>query len=276
MSLPIVIIHVGCQEYLYDTIKNAKRFTEQVFLLGDDSNSQLDVNHVHLNTLRSNDLSDFEKYFVNYSTNSSQLEFLCFARMFYLKEWMLKNKIDKCIHIDSDCLLLDITYLKELAYIYPRLEYDDPGKMAGNISTSCLTIDFLNNFVTLCKDIYQNKSKFHLIEPKIQYHKVHNKPGGVCDMTLYYLLSKELHVHNLLDLQEDGSTFDDNINDTWGYAGYDTFKKSINGVKELYLNNNIFYAKTKNEEYVKINNLHCQGNNGKPLIRYFVNYLLKH
>lgn len=278
MTIPIVFIHLGNQEYVYRTVNYARQRSSRVVLLGDQSNIMRGIEHVDLSTLRSSDLDEFQNHFVNYSTNSAYIEFLCFARMFYLREWMIRNGVSTAVHLDSDCILLDHVdnLFKEntTSYIYPRLAYDDPARMAGNVATSCLTIPFLDAFIQLCKDIYVTKTKFHLIEPKIKYHQLHNKPGGICDMTLYYLLSKELTIHNLLDKQEDGTTYDDNINDTLGFDGPKTFSLSTDGVKNLSVIDKKVYALHVSGDVVKLNNLHFQGNNGKRILALFIDKYL--
>jgi hypothetical protein len=186
---------------------------------------------------------------------------------------MVRNSVSTCVHLDSDCILLDHvdTLFREnvTAYLCPRLEWDDPARMAGSVASSSLTIPFLDAFIQLCRDIYVTKTKFHLIQPKIQYHKDHGKPGGICDMTLYYLLSKELPIHNLLNRQEDGSTYDDNINDTLGFDGPKTFLLR-DGIKDLSIVDSKVYARLVSGGVVKLNNLHFQGNNGKKNIEFFV------
>jgi len=273
MPIPIVFIHIGNQEYLYKIVSYARQRSSRIVLLGDQSNIMEGIEHVDISTLGSPALDEFQSHFVNYSTNPRDIELICFSRMFYLREWMVRNGVSTCVHLDTDCILLDHvdTLFREnvTAYIYPRLEWDDPVKMAGSIATSCLTIPFLDAFIQLCKDIYVTKTKFHLIQPKIEYHQQQRKNGGICDMTLYYLLSKELPVHNLLDRQEDGSTYDDNINATLGFHGSNTFLLR-DGIKNLVVVENKVYAHLVSGGVVKLNNLHFQGNNGKKNIGFYV------
>ena len=58
-------------------------------------------------------------------------------------------------------------------------------------------------FEDLFNDIYINKKKFKLIEDKINYHKENNISGGICEMTLCYLLQnkKFIEVDNLLEIE---------------------------------------------------------------------------
>ena len=274
--IPVVIVHLGNQSYLHDTVTYVKSYGNRVIILGDESNKHIQAEHFMLSTLRTSDLDTFEQSFVNYSTNNAGLERFCFSRLFYIREWMKQHSIDTIVHLDSDCILLEKTdklFDGSLAYTYNVSESSDPEKMAGSIATSCLTMDFLNKFVQLCFDIYVTKTKHNLIEPKIKYHRQYNKPGGICDMTLYYILTKEMNVKNLLDIQPDGSTYDDNITDTLGFDGMNTFEK-IQDIKYLHINDDgIVYAKCTNGRFIKLNNLHFQGS-AKGLLHDIANILL--
>jgi hypothetical protein len=130
--------------------------------------------------------------------------------------------------------------------------------MAATIHVSALTYEFTQAFERLCRDIYVTRERFALIEPKIRYHQETGAPGGICDMTLYYLLTKELSVGKLLDLQPDGSTFDDNLNDSLGFAGLHTFVLE-NGRKVLRRTSERVEALCTDGRWVRLNNVHFQG-----------------
>lgn len=198
------------------------------------------------------------QHFVNYSTNPENVELICFARLFYIRRWMEVTGVRECVHLDSDCLLYrPISELfpdKKVAYSY-RSGSDN---MAASIHVSFLTYDFLLAYEVLCRDIYVTKTKFRLIEDKIRHHQETGRLGGICDMTIYYLLTKEVPVRALMDLQPDGSTFDDNINDTNGFLGPETWEQE-EGIKVIRRQNGIVEAKCKDGRYVRLNNLHFQG-----------------
>jgi hypothetical protein len=256
-GVPIVYFHLGKQSYLYRSIQHNKQFGS-VVLIGDESNRNADCIHIHYNNLTTPELLEFRSHFVNYSTNSAFIELLCFSRLFYLRRWMELNSIRQVVHIDSDCLLFrplsEMFPDKKLAYVYRS----GSNTMAASIHISFLTYDFLLAFEQLCRDIYVTKTKFHLIEEKIKHHQENGVLGGICDMTLYYLLTKELSVRALLDVQPDGSTFDDNINDNNGFAGPETFARE-NGIKVLRQTGMVVEAKCVDGTYIRLNNLHYQG-----------------
>jgi hypothetical protein len=261
-SLPIVLIHSGNPTYLHQTLARLRRISSRIVLLGDESNRDADVTSHHLlSTLRTPELESFERHFVNYSTNSATIERFCFARVFYLRAWMERSGTDRCIYLDSDCVLLrrpEEIFPPGLSYVYNDYASDDPTRMAATIHVSSLTREFTLAFERLCHDIYVSRERFALIEPKIRYHQMTGAPGGVCDMTLYYLLTKELPVGKLLDRCPDGSTFDDNVNDSLGFNGRDTFAMQ-DGRKILRTQGDRVEALCRDGHWVRLNNVHFQG-----------------
>ena len=99
--------------------------------------------------------------------------------------------LDSIFMIDSDNILLfDVNN-------YPFSQKNalcisknwSPYYHAASVHSALLNQDFCDEYEKLYTDIFLNKSKFHLVEPKIEYHK--NNPGGIADMTLYYHLFNE-------------------------------------------------------------------------------------
>jgi len=256
-GVPIVVFHQGNQPYLHTAIRHNRQYGP-VVLIGDESNRGADCLHVNYKRFISPELIEFTRHFVNYSTNLPALELLCFQRLFYLRRWMEINSVREAVHIDSDCLLFrslpEMFPDKKPAYSYRS----DSDAMAASIHVSFLTYDFLLAYEGLCRDIYVTKTKFHLVENKIRHHLETGKPGGICDMTIYYLLTKVVPVRALMDLQPDGSTFDDNINDTNGFLGQETFDRE-NGIKFIRNRDGIIEARCADGTFVRMNNLHYQG-----------------
>lgn len=77
-------------------------------------------------------------------------------------------------------------------------------------------------------------------------------------MTVYALLTKELPVAKLLDRRPDGSTFDDNVNDSLGFNGPTTFVLQ-EGRKVLRHQGGRVEALCTDGQWVRLNNLHFQG-----------------
>ena len=147
---------------------------------------------------------------------------------------------------------------------------------------------FCEKFINLYKDIYVNKSKFHLIEDKINYHTKQNIPGGICDMTLYYLLQSEeiLDTQNLFFPIKDRSgsefIFMNNFSNSEGPNGKNSFKFE-KGQISIINRSKIF--DTVNKKKYNLCNIHFQGGakkrnsidclNTKFHIDFLIKYFLK-
>ena len=127
-------------------------------------------------------------------------------------------------------------------------------------------------FINLYKDIYVNKSKFHLIEDKINYHSEQNIPGGICDMTLYYLLQSEeiLDTQNLFfpikDKSESEFIFMNNFSNSEGPNGKNSFQLEKGQISII--NKNKVFDTVSKKEY-NLCNIHFQGGAKKKLNRLF-------
>ena len=286
--IPIVIFHInGNQEYFKKCI-NISSYNNIVYLIGDNFNSNTfidnnNIKFIHINTLYSFDINEFKKYFINYSTNSYDYELNCFLRVFYLKNFLEKTGYKKVFHTDSDCVIFDninsiITDNIDIAYSIQK-NINNIHHMVGSIHNSLLNLYFCNKFIELCFDIYKNKSKYYLIEPKITWHKKNNSGGGICDMTLYYLIYSEKIINNITDLNDilyinnENIIFDHQLSNSYGFNGINTYK-IINGIKELIKNNNKYYFITTNNELIRTFSIHFQGDSKKYLLNEF-DFLIK-
>ena len=122
---------------------------------------------------------------------------------------------------------------------------------------------------------------FHLIQ-KIKFHE-ENGGGGICDMTLYYLLDKLglLKVQNLLipnEINHKEYVFMNNINTGEGYEIENQFKmksKSIQVLKDNKNNENKIFDLNHNKD-LYIYNIHYQGSGKKDelFLKYKIKFLM--
>lgn len=260
MSVPVVIIHIGNQPYFRSCVLLNARYNK-VIVLGNSENKNItdipNVEHYDINTLDSPELGHFQKNFTNYSTNSASYEFICFARIFYVKRILELKGLDAVFHMDSDCILLEkleeiVPVIRKTHTIAYSLEpSDNPFGMVGCVHNGLLSMEFCNAFIQLCFDIYVSKTKFHLIQPKIKWHVEGSHGGGICDMTLYHLLASE-HILDVLDLNQilmikgEPCTFDHNINMAVGYKGIDTYLKK-GTMKQVMKEGDSFYITERDD-----------------------------
>lgn len=271
MSIPIVIIHKGAQSHVEKVLQLVRKTNSQVYLLGDDTNihfqTTCDISHINISSLEvSQAQTDFINSFVNYSTNPHNYELVCFLRVFWLGEFMKKYSITKVFHLDSDCILLyDINsynFTSDIAYGI-NSNFDNQYRMAASIHNALLNIEFVEKFIQLCIDIYVNKTKFHLVEDKIKYHKENNILGGICDMTLYYLLIQQGLKVQPLNVANNGYVFINNIN---GGEGPDSKTQYEKGQFLIKITDNNKIYDTVHNKYLTLFSIHYQGG-----AKYFLN-----
>lgn len=270
--IKVAIVHVGYKNYLEENIKITSK-TNKVILIGDESVRKLgefyNVEFILIDKYIKNNTNKYKKYFTNYSSNNSDFEFICFLRVFILHDIMKEYNIEKIFHIDSDNILLkdinDYPFDKDASYVVNYSD-DKPYHMAHSIHCSLITHKFCEVFKQLYLDIYDNKTKLNLIKGKINYHKNNNIPGGICDMTLYYLIEKYnmLSVQNLSEpviINNKKYVFINNYNTAEGYLSMNQYKldnKRIDIIKDTNNIDNTIYDEINNETYV-IFNIHFQG-----------------
>lgn len=277
-DISCVYIHKGYQPYLkYNLQISSKK--NKIFLIGDDSVKPLrkiskNITFIDINKYENSQLIEsLKKSFTNYSSNSYDFEWFCFARIFILSQFLNDLKINKVFYSDSDNIILsninEFNFLEDVAFIIPK-EFDE-FRMSASIHSSLLTRLFCDKFISLYKDIYENKSKFHLIDDKISHHEKNNIPGGICDMTLYYLLNKEgiIKPQNLIEplinKNKQKVVFMNHINTGEGPDGEVDYEMENNKLK-IYPRG--YIKSLHNNEKIAVANIHFQGEAKKELNRF--------
>ncbi len=277
-NLSCVFIHKGYQPYLKYNLKITSKYNN-VYLIGDDSlkplaNISNNIKFVNITRFEnSNQIRYFYQNFKNYSSNSFEFEWFCFARIFILNEFMKEYKLERIFYSDSDNILLknvnNLCFNEEIAYIIPKQE--DKHRMSASIHSSLINSEFCNEFTKLFQGIYIDKTKFQLIEDKIKYHNEKNVAGGICDMTLYFLLFNEgkLKIQNLLIPFSDKSgneiVFMNQINTGEGYKANKNYEMKR---KKLKIYSNGYIRNIMDDKKIAIGNIHFQGASKKNLNRF--------
>ena len=271
-KLPVVIIHTGYKDYLKINLEITGK-ENKIYLIGDESVKKLDY-------LKNVTYVDIKKYknlplivsarsaFVNYSSNYADFEWLCFERIFILKFFMEEYKISSVFHTDSDNILLrnisTYPFTKDIAYCLCKSYHAE--RMSNSVHVGLLNTYFCEKFIELYNDIYVNKQKFNLIENKVNYHKSpdgkHYVNGGVCDMTLYYIMATEkiVDVENLLE-PKDGGVFLHNINNGEGNTHKQQYrlKNNVVDISFTYTTPSCTVHDEINGIDIKLFNIHFQG-----------------
>ena len=270
-NVPVVIIHRKYADYVKTNLEITGH-KNKIYLIGDDSVSQLrDINNVTFVNIDKYEnipyIKDKFQHFINYSSNNKIFEWRCFERIFILKYFMEEYKLNQVFHIDSDNILLDnintYSFEKNIAYCVNTNFHTY--RMSNSIHCGLLNQEFCDKFTELYDDIFINTSKFHLIKDKIDFHRnIDGKftEGGICDMTLYYLLVHEkiLDVHNLLVPKND-TVFMNHINSGEGKDSKTQYKLNTNKMLDINITNDgkCFIYDIINDKRVMLLNIHFQG-----------------
>ena len=86
VTIPVVFIHKGGQDYLRTAIEQAKRYGNYVVLLGNEESTRFDVEH-HRYADYWHGARTFERLpFKNMFSNHSDFELFCFQRYFAIRD----------------------------------------------------------------------------------------------------------------------------------------------------------------------------------------------
>ncbi len=284
-NIPVVIFHQGYKPYLKINCQITAK-NNNVILLGDPSLEKLSKipNVEFVNTddiIKKEKIDYFKSHFVNYNTVNEKSVWLWYLRVFSLGQFLQDYKIDKIFHIDSDNILLkninDYIFKADNAYCISKDWHEYT--MSASIHSGLLNTNFFKQFENLYYNLFISKEMFYLIEKKIKYHN-ENGGGGVCDMTLFYLLDKLglLKVQNLLipnKINHKEYVFINNINTGEGYEIQNQFKMKSKSIQVLKDNKNfenkIFDLNHNKDLYIY--NIHFQGP-GKKKMNSFLKYKL--
>ena len=281
MTLPIIIFHLGDREYVHLCLKQAKKYNNNIILLTDvpDVYKHTGANCVHFQKY-ANRISEFQKLYKHFSTNSYQLELICIIRWFVVYDYMKEFKIERAFICDSDVLIydniekIDKEYLKSYDFMLCSSHSKDVtgGQSIWNLSN-------LQNFVIFCFKFYKQQL------PNIEkWHKTYTAPGGICDMTLlyYYVHNQETFVglqlptfptidNDLTQIFGNILTFDLHLA-THGNHLYpeDYEKDNSNNKKIKYINNQPYCFNKRLNKDIKFILLHFQGRNKAIMKDYYL------
>lgn len=268
-KIPVVIIHIKYKEYLKINLE-ITGINNKIYLIGDDSLNHLgklnNVSFIDINKYRNLPLiKKCRDSFVNYSSNAKDYEWLCFERVFIMKFFMEEFNLEYIFHSDSDNILLhdvnNYKFEKNVAYCLPKNYHNN--RMSSSIHSGLLNQNFCNKFIELYFNLYIDKSKFYLIENKIKYHKDKNGKyinGGICDMSLYYIIANEniVDVENLL-APKNNIVFINNINNGEGYESKEQYRLKNNIIDITYESDKCSIYDKINNKQLQIFNIHYQG-----------------
>ena len=269
-NINVCIIHIGYKKYLEENIKITSK-TNKIYLIGDKSIKCLEkyenVEYINIDEfIKNNKIEFYKSKFENYSSNSEDFEWFCICRVFIIQLFLEKYNLNHIFHLDSDCILCNninnYPFKHDIAYCINK-NYENKYRMSNSIHSALLNNTFCTEFEKLYTDLYVNKNKMYLLEDKITYHK--SNLGGICDMTLYYLLQNENYiiVDNLLEIRNYKNkkiTFMNTLYSNESSKNKDQYLKENNIIKLYDINEKKYIYDKINDEYIELWNIHYQGN----------------
>ena len=274
--IPIVIAHrLGVKEidqgYLAFAIKQAQEYNPRVILIGDNSNIYIPVEHHHF-TKYFQEAESFAPHYRHMSSNRAPFQLWDIQRHFIYKAFMQDQGYEKIFTCDSDVMIYsDLAraegtlgdYDLALSITETQWKY----RWAASAHVSYWTLDALVGFCEFIQRAYTTPALLHKLEEKWAWHQETNTPGGICDMTLLWLFSRDKNVVNLAQVRDE-TTFDDNINASENYHPDEYRMKA--GRKEITWRNNQPYGwNLKLNKLIRFRTLHCQSDPTKALIQHY-------
>ena len=267
-NIPVIFIQYGSHKFTKDILTLAKKHNERVILITttDDLEVFKDIVEVYSIDNYFNMTSFFKNMYVHMSTNAEAVEFFNFQRILVLYEFMKEKELANVFFCDNSVLLnvdvntLDLN-LEKTYYCIPD-NTKKPYRWSASIHCAMLNLDFMESFVSFIFEHYQDDDKFKTLKEKYEFHKDTNNPGGICDMTLLYLYSKEYEVENLLDLGFDHTITSDESSTA-------NYYKLVSGLKDISVKDERFYAKTFRDDVQVLHSLNFQGQAIKDFDYYY-------
>lgn len=270
MNLPVMIFHQGKPGYLKQVTQQASKWNSQVWLLGDETNKNCAAKWVDSTALESSMFQEFLKVYEHMSTRPYKAEMFCFESHFKYYSFAKKMGWNKFITMDSDVMVY---------HRFEESEFEDADAAFGwtengetEIEWACdpfvtyWTIEAMEEFLRFCIEIYKG-NKAVLLQ-KWNYHKKNKVPGGICDMTLFWLWRNrtDKKICNLVQ-EKDGKTYDILVNSPDNFQKNEYEFSNFRNMKRIYFRKGIPYLKKMDGRWVQAKVLHCNGHH-KQCIRF--------
>jgi hypothetical protein len=279
MNSPIIVVHQGVSEYLKLCLLKARQYNPStpIVLIGNDENRCLldvmpDLIHV-IPDYNDCDVSMLKKNYKHRSLQTETFELICILRWFFVRDFMKRNNIERCLHIDSDVFLFcDVWQVGEpfMKYGMTLSPWGDSGNMIGH---TCFINDLqlLDRFCNMVQEYYSNPEKSQFLDQMytINLRKKKNFRFSISDMTFLKLFCDENqhHIANISDIIND-TTFDNRLTSCEG--GYTANSRLIKEeMKKVIFENKIPYCWNKRlRKNIQFLSIHFHGPM-KYLMKYF-------
>lgn len=184
------------QKYVAYCVRQAESCNDDVVLFGDRSNCSFANHWEYAQDFLDEKWKRFKSVFINYSDFPEKWAEGIFKRFFIFENYMIRNRYERCIVLDSDVLaFVDFSRIGifrkcpaavEIPYDQDFLQLPEGNGLRQTVigAVSCFTLEALTSFTDFCIEIFANKKE--LLREKIEAHRKYGIPGGICEMTILY------------------------------------------------------------------------------------------
>ncbi|MED1644017.1 hypothetical protein P4U99_12635 [Brevibacillus agri] len=257
MTLPIIFMHRGDDDYLAYSLRQAKLSNPQspVYLLGKEANRKHaapGIIHVPLDSYMQT-AQMFAKVYRHMHVMSYEYNLFCFQRWFILRDFMRKNRLQSCFYLDSDVMLYTNVNQPEFQAFSMEFAW-----------TSFIGLDTLDRFCNMTMQYFVNPQMFRLLVQKtLEFDQMIEGVPLVSDMVLFLLYfrsySGRSHTHGTFG----DAFFDENLNrPLWA--------ESLAGKKKVYaIDGKLFCKDLASGAFKRLYSLHFQGLTAKSYMKDF-------
>ena len=269
MTLPVLVAHTGYSPYLEFTLRQAVHWAgrEGVVFLGDRSNDRFGfVRHVDGDAPRFRSAAaPIGAVYRHMSTNTPAFELAAIQRWFRLRALMEREGLERALVLDSDVLLYAAP--SELAAWLGGADVglatpagQPPFGWESSGHSALWTAERLGAFCDFAVRAYSEPAERARLEAKWRHHLATGDPGGICDMTLFYLFAQAQPpgaVRNVTEARG-GAVFDHNAAMTLG-AVPGEYPLGTDGLKPVRWHDGRPTVARASGEAVRFWTLHLQG-----------------
>jgi len=280
-EIPIIIFHLGNQEYVNIALKQASKYNNNIIMINDYDDMFNDISGVKCVSYKKyNTYSDkFIALYKHFSTNSYQIEFLCIIRWMCVYEYMKQHNICRAFICDSDVLIYDnISDINnKYLYKYNFMLCSSPSKnLTGG--QSIWNFEDLQKFIIFIFKFYNTQ-----ISNIEEWSNTYSECGGICDMTLlyYFAHNKEkfigLRLPNYPEFKSDLTqifnnefTFDLHLASEGNHSYPNDYEMADTGNKKIkYIDGKPYCFCKRLNKYIRFILLHFQGRNKVYIKKYY-------
>ena len=246
----VVIIHDGDQDYLKTALARARQ-------------SGNDVRHLAFDRM-SPGWTRFEAAYRHMSTHSRIFELRCFQRFFIMQQFMQDYDLHSFFHVDSDVLLFEdlhgfegehLTAKRVPCGLHMPLDQADYRYSYGP-QTSYWTRAAVDDFCAYLVGAFENL--LPALSEKWDWHCKTGAAGGICDMALLYLWTRERGDIANFAAPIGGAVFDLNINSAENLVK-DEYETRFGRKHIVFRDGQPWCRDLKSGQWVRFRSLHFQG-----------------